>query len=114
MGHQTSDFRNALKAGTVLHGYVIESVPGHGGFGIVCRARHEELGPAVAIEEYLPIELVVREKNSVHPVSTDATEHDQDGLRRFCEEARQLVRFRRDPSVVTCLEFFRANGTAYT
>ena len=34
-------------------------------------------------------------------------------MRRFSEEAQQLIQFRHDPSVVACLDLFRANGTAY-
>lgn len=35
-----SSLKNALPAGTVLHNYIIESILGNGGFGIVYKARH--------------------------------------------------------------------------
>ena len=105
--------RNALPFGTVLNGvYTVEAELGHGGVGIVYRAKHRELGP-VAIKEYLPTELVVREGQSVHPVNTDSRGFFEEGLDRFLDEAKQLIRFRTHPSIVSCRDFFRANGTAY-
>ena len=105
--------RNALPFGTVLNGvYTVEAELGHGGVGIVYRARHRELGP-VAIKEYLPTELVVREGQSVHPVNADSQGFFEEGLGRFLDEAKQLIKFRTHPSIVSCRDFFRANGTAY-
>ena len=101
------------RSGTVLNGvYTVEAELGHGGVGIVYRAKHRELGP-VAIKEYLPTELVVREGQSVHPVNTDSQGFFEEGLGRFLDEAKQLIRFRTHPSIVSCRDFFRANGTAY-
>ena len=105
--------RDALPRGTVLRDYTIEAVLGHGGFGIVYRARHNELGNRVAIKEYLPVELALREGLSVHPRSAACRAGYEDGLRRFRDEARTLVEFQSHPSIVSCREFFRANGTAY-
>ena len=105
--------RNALPVGTVLNDvYTLEAELGHGGVGIVYRAMHKELGP-VAIKEYLPTELVVREGQSVHPVTSDSQGFFEEGLERFLQEAKQLIRFRMHPSIVSCRDFFRANGTAY-
>ena len=47
-----SDRRDALPQGCVLRDYTIEEVLGHGGFGIVYKARHNELDHVVAIKEY--------------------------------------------------------------
>ena len=113
MPSNTSARIDALPTGTRLHGYVVESVLGHGGFGIVYMARHFELGGRVAIKEYMPSVLAMRREGAVHPISAAGTEHYEEGLRRFLEEARQLVRFESHPSVVSCRDFFRQNGTAY-
>jgi len=108
-----SDRRDALPQRCVLRDYTIEEVLGHGGFGIVYKARHNELDHVVAIKEYLPSELAVREGTTVRPRSADAETHFADGLRRFREEARALIGFQQNPSIVDCREFFRTNGTAY-
>ena len=107
---------NALPPGTVLRDYVIESELGSGGFSIVYLARHH-LNPdwLYAIKEFLPGELAVRARDgtTVHPVNTEAEEAFDDGLRRFRDEAKQLRRFRNEPYVVSCLNYFEQNGTAY-
>ena len=105
--------RDALPAGTALRDFTIRSVIGHGGFGIVYRAEHNELDLAVAIKEYLPVELAVREGATVQPRSGTDRPGFEDGLRRFRDEARTLIEFESHPSIVPCRDFFRANGTAY-
>ena len=94
-----------------MRGYTLDSVIGHGGFGIVYRARHGELGLTVAIKEYLPIELAVREGMTVRP-RNDSGDFAH-GLRRFRDEARALIELHSHDSIVSCRDFFRANGTAY-
>lgn len=108
----TESQKNALPAGQVVDKYRIESVLGSGGFGIVYRGRHEELGLEATIKEYLPPELAVREGTEVQPISNQCRENYEEGLRRFLEEAKRLVQFNH-PNVVHCRDFFRANGTAY-
>lgn len=107
------DRRDALASGTLVRDYVIHEVLGHGGFGIVYKARHRELGHFVAIKEYLPAELALREGTVVRPHSADREAAFDDGLRRFLEEAKALIAFQDHPSVVACRDFFRGNGTAY-
>ena len=106
-------WQDALPRGTVIRGYSIRQVLGQGGFGIVYRARHLELGNVVAIKEYLPAELAVREGLSVRPRSTAYLELYQDGLRRFRNEGQALVALHSHSSIVSCRDFFRRNNTAY-
>ena len=103
--------KNALPVGHVVDKYRIEGVLGAGGFGIVYRGRHQDLGE-VAIKEYLPPDMAVREGAEVQPLSGESSGNFNEGLRRFLEEARRLVQFNH-PNVVRCRDFFRANGTAY-
>ena len=105
--------RDALPVGAVLRDFTIQAVIGHGGFGIVYRAGHNELDLTVAIKEYLPVELAVREGATVQPRSGTDRKDFEDGLRRFRDEAQALIDFDSHPSIVSCREFFRANGTAY-
>ena len=105
--------RDALPVGTVLREFTIQGVLGHGGFGIVYRAGHNELELTVAIKEYLPVELAVREGATVQPRSGTERKDFEEGLRRFRDEAQALIDFDSHPSIVSCREFFRAQGTAY-
>ena len=102
-----------MPVGTVLRDFTIQSVIGHGGFGVVYRAGHNELDLTVAIKEYLPVELAVREGATVRPRSGTVRRDFEDGLRRFRDEAQVLVGFDSHPSIVSCRDFFRDNGTAY-
>ena len=113
MTEADSQRRDALPAGTPLRDYTLESVIGHGGFGIVYRARHDELDLTVAVKEYLPVELAIREGSAVRPRSGTDSRHFEDGLRRFRDEARALIAVRNHASIVSCRDFFRAHGTAY-
>ena len=105
--------RDALPIGTVLRDFTIQAVIGHGGFGIVYRSGHTELDLTVAIKEYLPVELAVREGATVQPRSGTERKDFEEGLRRFRDEAQALIDFDSHPSIVSCREFFRAHGTAY-
>ena len=112
----TSQSLNALPPGAVLHDYIIESELGSGGFSMVYLARHRlNTDWLFAIKEYLPRDLAVRDNDgaSVHPVNTEAEDAFEDGRRRFRDEAEQLRRFRNERHVVSCLNYFEANGTAY-
>ena len=113
MSETRFELRDALPTGALVGGYLVEAVLGYGGFSVVYRARHTELGRIVALKEYLPADLSVREDGTVHPRSSESLPHYEDGKRRFLEEAKQIVQFKDDPGVVACLDFFRANGTAY-
>ena len=104
---------DALPAGTSLHGYTLEAVVGHGRFAIVYRAQHAQPGPTVAIKEYLPTELAVREGVMVWARRPADNRPYHDALGRFREEARALMHFQAHPGVVSCRDCFRANGTAY-
>lgn len=56
--------RNSLKPGHRLHWYSIGRVLGQGGFGVTYLAHDFNLNHEVAIKEYLPIEIAVREQDS--------------------------------------------------
>jgi serine/threonine protein kinase len=111
MGAQA--FPDALPPQHKLHWYVIERVLGQGGFGITYLARDTNLDQAVAIKEYLPVEVATRRPDSA--VSARTGEHDERyrwGLERFIREARTLARFDH-PNIVRVLSVFEMNGTAY-
>ena len=101
---------NALAPGTELHWYRIEEVLGQGGFGITYLAYDANLEQHVAIKEYLPMELAVREgDHSVYPASKAQDSRYRWGLDRFLSEARTLARFKH-AAIVRVLSVFEENN----
>ena len=106
---------SALPIGTMLRDYRVESILGHGGFGITYKARHDKLkNQVVAIKEYLPNDLSVRDiGGTIHPKSSGSDEENYAwGLERFLQEAQTLASFDHR-SIVRILTFFEDNNTAY-
>lgn len=107
------EHRNSLRPGYKLHWYTIHEVLGQGGFGITYLAHDTNLDQPVAIKEYLPLEMAVREDNSsVHPVSGERGEQFRWGLDRFISEAQTLAQFKH-PNIVRVFTVFTENNTAY-
>ena len=102
-----------LNEGYLLNSYQIQSVIGHGGFGVVYKGIHRELESDVAIKEYFPSELCTRQDNVVVHSKPEFQSAFDENLNRFIKEAQQLQKFRSSPNIVTCTDLFRANGTAY-
>ena len=105
-----------LPQGTVLNNrYMIESLLGHGGFGITYAAHDQTLKVRVAIKEYLPRQLATRGEGQtqVSVFSGEARQQYDYGLRKFMEEAQSVARFAHHPNVVSARDYFEANGTAY-
>ena len=97
-----------------MRNYELISVLGHGGFGITYYARDTTLGREVAVKEYLPTSLALRENGTtVVPRSTQLAEDFIWGRERFLEEARILATLEGVPSIVRVYDFLEANGTAY-
>jgi peptidoglycan hydrolase-like protein with peptidoglycan-binding domain len=104
----------ALSAGRMIGRYEVVSVLGQGGFGITYRARDSQLGREVAIKEYLPLALAVRQDGTtVLPRSTGAAEDFTWGRERFVAEGRTLASLQDAPAIVRVFDFLEANGTAY-
>ncbi|WP_432380073.1 serine/threonine-protein kinase [Duganella sp. P38] len=101
-----------LPDGLEIAGYRIVKKIASGGFSIVYLAYDTE-GVAVAIKEYLPSSLALRQPGELAP--TVAKAHlpvFRIGLKCFFEEGRALARIAH-PNVVSVLNFFRANDTVY-
>ena len=104
----------ALPTGCRLHWYVLERVLGQGGFGITYRARDAQLGRDVAVKEYLPSALAVRQDGvTVLPRTTKMADDFTWGRDRFVAEGRTLASLEHAPAIVPVFDFLEANGTAY-
>jgi hypothetical protein len=101
-----------LPDGLEIAGYRIVKKIASGGFSIVYLAYDED-GNAVAIKEYLPSSLALRQAGELVPaISADNLATFRIGLKCFFEEGRALARISH-PNVVSVINFFRANDTVY-
>jgi len=108
------ELHGTLPPGTRLRNYELISVLGQGAFGITYLARDTQLGRELAIKEYLPTSLALREGGTtVVPRSTQLAEDFVWGRERFLDEARTLVTLENVPAVVRVYDYLEANGTAY-
>jgi peptidoglycan hydrolase-like protein with peptidoglycan-binding domain len=104
----------ALPPGQTIGRYTVLGVLGHGGFGITYRARDTQLGREVAIKEYLPPALAVRQDGAtVLPRSPREADDFTWGRTRFVEEGRTLAGLQKSPAIVRVYDFLEVNGTAY-
>ncbi|MBO5609973.1 MAG: protein kinase [Eubacterium sp.] len=107
-----------LCPGVTLHGrYTIGAVIGAGGFGITYKAWDNTLENVVAIKEYFPQGLVLRDNRredstnvSIYNMMDDSYRR---GKERFLKEARSLAKFNSKSGTVVIYDFFEENDTAY-
>src|SRR4030065_1024481 len=107
-----SQANRALPKAYQLQNYKIAKQLSGGGFSIVYLA-HDENGVPVAIKEYLPSQLVLREEGSlVEATTAENLATFRYGMKCFFEEGRALAKINH-PNVVRVTNFFRANETVY-
>ncbi|WP_448251698.1 serine/threonine protein kinase [Ottowia oryzae] len=101
-----------LPPDTVIGGYRVVRRLSAGGFGVVYLAVDKE-GQQVAVKEYLPSALTMRDAGALVPqVAPEKLSLYRLGLKSFFEEGRSLAQISH-PSVVSVLNFFRQNETVY-
>jgi serine/threonine protein kinase len=109
-------FPDALPIGNVLHGrFRVDRVLGEGGFGITYIGYDTSLMRETAIKEYFPRKFSVRAADGVNVRSYSGDlgkrfSHEKD---KFIGEARRTAKFSKSPGVVSIIDYFEENGTAY-
>ncbi len=108
----SQQINQALPEGAQLLNYRIAKQLSGGGFSIVYLA-YDEIGTPVAIKEYLPSALALRNVGEVvQATSVDNLNTFRYGMKCFFEEGRALAKIAH-PNVVRVTNFFRANETVY-
>lgn len=106
-----------LPVGTVLkEQYRVGRTLGQGGFGITYLGWDLYLDIPVAIKEYYPSGVVMRDSTVTMDVvswSGDEGARFRNNKERFLREAKMLARFSQVPEIVQVKNFFLANNTAY-
>lgn len=105
-----------LPCGTILMGnFIIGRVLGKGGFGITYLAYDVKYNKIIAVKEYFPIELSLREPNGTGLMVRDRKSADlfKHGAEKFYNEASFVSKFSDNPNIVRVYQFFYENNTAY-
>lgn len=103
-----------LKSGSQIENYQIHRVLGVGGFGITYQAHDLNLDCTVAIKEYFPHGLAIREADGMQVAAKSPKDEQvyEYGLQRFMDEARTLARFK-NQNIVRVSRYLEKHGTAY-
>ncbi len=98
---------------TFLGKYVLGRVIGQGGFGITYLGLDLATEKKIAIKEFFPTGLAVRQGSAV--ISTGENGHQlfNKGVDAFYQEAQIISQFNNQPNIVHVQAFFRENSTAY-
>ncbi len=105
-----------IAPGSILHNrYVVGKVLGYGGFGITYIGYDAVLKRKVAIKEYLPGDFCTRAPGQqTVSIYTDEKELQYNkGLESFVNEAKRLAKFSGVKGIVSIIDTFEINNTAY-
>ncbi|MCR5410292.1 MAG: serine/threonine protein kinase [Lachnospiraceae bacterium] len=106
----------ALAIGSVLNQrYMIGGVIGKGGFGITYLAYDLKLDARLAVKEYYPMGLAIRNPGTtiVSVSNEESQESFRTGAEKFYNEAKMVARFNGNPNIVSVHDFFYENETVY-
>lgn len=109
--------KHILKPGTVLDDrYIVQEVLGEGGFGITYRALHQRVNRQVAVKEFFLRDQNFRDISSspiLQVTGKENREYFEREKENFVREARVLGEFSGESHMVSILDYFEENGTAY-
>ncbi len=104
---------NLLPENHILHYCKIESVLGRGGFGITYLAHDNNLEKPVAIKEYFPNDIAIRQSDfSVQPLAKKYKDIYIKGRNDFILEARTVSRFEH-ANIARVYSLFEENNSGY-
>ena len=97
---------------------ILGKVLGEGSFGITYIGWDSRLQIPVAIKEYFPSEMVSRDVicghgNKVYLYENAKKNHYEEDIKKFLNEAKCLSKFNEVEGIVSVLDFFYENETAY-
>ena len=101
-----------MPSGQLLEGYELQRVLSSGRYGLKYSALDREKGQTLAIREYLPEGMALRQEQTVVPRSEDVKALFDAGLTRFFDLGRAQSRIHH-PNMATVQKWFQANGTGY-
>lgn len=107
---------NVLPPGTVLQGkFIIGKVLGSGGFGNTYIGWNNVLSCRVAIKEFFPRHMSVRngDRKTISVSGETMRERYNQSLQSFLEEARRLAELGDIPGIPDVYGYFQENGTGY-
>lgn len=107
---------NVLPPGTVLQGrFIIGKVLGSGGFGNTYIGWNNVLSCRVAIKEFFPRHMSVRngDRRTISVSGATMQERYNQSLQSFLEEARRLAELGDIPGIPDVYGYFQENGTGY-
>lgn len=107
---------NVLPPGTVLQGkFIIGKVLGSGGFGNTYIGWNNVLSCRVAIKEFFPQNMSVRngDRRTISILGATTQERYTQSLQSFLEEARRLAELVDVPGIPNVYSYFQENGTGY-
>ena len=95
--------------------YLIGKTLGSGGFGITYLAWDQTLQVPMAIKEYMPSTLAIRngEDASIRPNSEKSEKPFNYYMSKFLEEARTLAKLNEEKGIVSVQDVFKEHGTIY-
>ena len=109
--------RRHLPLRTILRGkYLMGKVIGEGGFGITYLGYDLDLEIRVAIKEFCPRDFAGRDVEdglTILPFDEESAEFYEREKEKFINEAKRLAKFRGEQGIVSVLDYFQENGTAY-
>ncbi len=110
----TGNGDNALAPGTILGKgrLTVGKKLGSGGFGVTYIAFDSKLNRRVALKEFMPNYLAVRQGTRIVPKPNQEAPYEK-AMNSFQKEARAMYELRAHPNIVHVVSTFKENNTAY-